>query len=84
MFLNWVYRRTSDSAPTGISYPFNPITGGNPAPSDACNYTDSGTWEGFRNIDEMGLLQATAKPGNVRYWWMEGTLETVFNAQGWK
>jgi hypothetical protein len=34
MFLNWVYRRTTDLAPAG----------------DPCNYPLTGEWEGFQNI----------------------------------
>jgi len=84
MFLNWVYRRTTDAAPTGITSNFDPLTADSPAPQAACNYPDSGTWIGFRNIDRFGMLQATEKPGNVRYWWMEGTLERIFRDEGWK
>jgi hypothetical protein len=63
--------------------------GGEPviAPQAACDYPTSGeeiTWDGFRNIDRAGMLQSDAKPGNARYWWMEGTLERIFRDKGWK
>lgn len=83
MFLNWVYRRTTDNAPTGIVNEFDPLTGGNSAPTDACNYSSTGSWQGFKNITSDGQPDTT-QPGNVRYWWMEGTLHVVFRSQNWK
>jgi hypothetical protein len=38
MFLNWVYRRTSDAPPQ----------------DDPCDYALSGNWVGFENIDIYG------------------------------
>jgi hypothetical protein len=81
MFLNWVYRRTSDAAPTGIPVGFVPSDG--TAPPDACAYPLSGNWVGFRNINRDGLQDASA-PGNVRYWWMEGTLGVIFASRSWR
>jgi len=62
MFLNWVYRRITDSAPTG----------------DRCTTSvQVGTWQGFRNINGSGTFDATL-PGNARYWWMEEQLAAIF------
>lgn len=88
MFLNWVYRRTSDSAPS-ISATFDPLIDDGPAPQAACNYDailnpDGQPWEGFLNIDREGNLQSIARPGNVRYWWTEGVLNLVFQQLNWK
>ncbi len=85
MFLNWVYRRTSDAAPTGIPIPFDPLNNDNPAPSLACSYPNTGSWVGFANIINDGTIDTSnAKTGNVRYWWMEGTLDRVFRDLSWK
>jgi hypothetical protein len=82
MFLNWVYRRTSDAAPTNIPLEFNPLGRDGP-PVAACNYAISGSWLGFRNINRDGS-DDTRRPGNVRYWWIEGTLQVIFRSQTWK
>jgi hypothetical protein len=91
MFLNWVYRRFQDAAPTGIASPFDPLVNDDPAPASACNYEADGDWEGFRNIGGDGNPEPTnpqsgnnPKSGNVRYWWMEGTLGVIFQNRGWK
>lgn len=83
MFLNWVYRRTTDTAPSNIPIPFDPLTFDAPAPIDACNYAQNGAWQGFKNIREDGSTD-TRKPGNVRYWWIEGTLDRIARDRGWK
>ena len=80
MFLNWVYRRTSDVAPTGI--PDNFVPNGDVATqldqlSPACSYPAAGVWQGFRNITKTNSPDDTL-PGNRRYWWMEGTLASIF------
>jgi len=87
MFLNWVYRRTSDAAPSNLPSDFVPN-----APSlavqvtqlaDACTYPSTGAWEGFQNINRTGNPDPTL-PGNRRYWWIEGTLSTIFQNEGWQ
>lgn len=79
MFLNWVYRRTTDTAPTNISAdPLSGIT-----PQDTCNYAQTGNWMGFQNIDRTGASDTT-KPGNTRYWWMESVMTIIFNQQQWR
>jgi hypothetical protein len=84
-FLNWVYRRTTDAAPTNIPIPFNPFTHDDPAPVAACNYPNTGSWVGFANILSTGAVDTSnAKTGNVRYWWMEGTLDRIFRDLSWK
>jgi hypothetical protein len=79
MFLNWVYRRTTDNPPTNISN--TPLSDVLP-PFDACNYALAGTWRGFQNIMRDGSSDPS-KPGNARYWWMEAVLDTMFSQQGW-
>ncbi len=80
MFLNWVYRRTSDSAPTDLIPNFDPNgdvgTQLNQL-SPACNYPATGAWQGFHNITKTNSPDDTL-PGNRRYWWMEGTLINIF------
>ncbi|KXK35136.1 MAG: hypothetical protein UZ06_CHB003000713, partial [Chlorobi bacterium OLB6] len=83
MFLNWVYRRTSDLAPTGLAPDFDPTTHDTPAPSDACSYFPTGQWEGFANTLRDGNPDSRL-PGNARYWWMEGTMSFIFSDKGWK
>jgi hypothetical protein len=57
----------------------------NPPPSAACNYANQGNWVGFLNIVGDGSTDANNdKPGNVRYWWMEGTLDRIFRDLSWK
>lgn len=85
MFLNWVYRRTTDVAPTGIPVPFDPLANDDPAPIAACNYPNTGNWAGFANILDTGATDTSnAKAGNVRYWWIEGTLDRIFRDSFWK
>ena len=83
MFLNWVYRRTTDAAPTNIPTNFDPISDAAPAPADACNYALQSSWEGFRNINRDGTDDGR-RPGNVRYWWIEGMLNVIFLNRSWK
>lgn len=79
MFLNWVYRRTTDNAPAipnGYTFNFNaPLT-------EACSYAQQGTWLGFQNIDKDGQ-QKPNKSGNARYLWMEEVLIDVFTVKLW-
>lgn len=65
MFLNWVYRRNTDS----------------PAPADACAGSVSldGPWEGFKNVDWSTGQQDSTKPGTRRYKWMEDNMLSMFN-----
>jgi hypothetical protein len=56
MFLNWVYRRITDS-------PDGPV-------GDPCMYPLDGNWQGFKNIDINGNVDLQLS-GNVRYWWMD-------------
>lgn len=75
-FLNWVYRRTSDS--TAISLNLD----------DACIISDTGKWLGFQNINKQNESEIyqdsqgsnhNARSGNRRYVWMHIIIEGVFN-----
>lgn len=75
-FLNWVYRRTSDS--TAISLNLD----------DACIISDTGKWLGFQNINKQNEPEIyqdsqgsnhNARSGNRRYVWMHIIIEGVFN-----
>ena len=71
MFLNWVYRRVTDS----ISDP----TVGSPCAGPA----EIGAWQGFRNIDGNGAFDSSL-PGNARYWWLEAQMQAIFTEHNWQ
>lgn len=77
-FLNWVYRRTSDS--TAISLNLD----------DACIISGTGKWLGFQNINKQNEPEIyqdsqgsnhNARSGNRRYVWMHIIIEGVFNGK---
>jgi len=73
MFLNWVYRKVTDTAWTG-----NP-----------CTYPEMGSWQGFLNInwlDDPNGISDSRLPGNARFGWMENQMATIFSQHaslGW-
>lgn len=84
MFLNWVYRRTSDNTiPTGgangACYP----PGSSSWTSAEWNALAPGNWEGFQNVNEYGQPDYRL-PGNRRFWWMEEQMNDILTLKGWK
>ena len=61
MFLNWVYRRTTGGDFIG----------------DPCIAPLTGSWEGFLNINHLGVTYE-GKPGNIRYEWIDDQLYVIF------
>jgi len=71
MFLNWVYRRIKDGPVNWTSCALD-----NTQVDDEPQ--EIGDWQGFRNIDAVGVFDTTL-PGNARYEWMENFMITVFD-----
>lgn len=69
MFLNVVYRLTSDTLP---SFDIE----------EACDYDAEGSWSGFKNVDVSEQLLEETLPGNRRYWWMYGALNIILQGLG--
>jgi hypothetical protein len=78
MFLNWVYRKITDSNASSVS--------ANPCASPA-----TGTWTGFLNTSWFGsACHSTAGcpdydglSGNRRFAWMEDQISQIFSQHGW-
>ncbi len=68
MFLNWVYRLTSDATVPSTT------------PDEACTSpVGNGTqWEGFQNLSGNNTYD-DGRSGNRRYWWMHNTMRDLLN-----
>lgn len=96
MFLNWVYRRTTDKENTYFD-PVNDDPCMENSKNDNRTWQDVDTsWEGFRNIDGTGQFdlrclgadtceevdKIPALPGNVRYQWMDQQMREYLGIGG--
>lgn len=70
MFLNWIYRRSTDGA----------VEESSDETARCTTQMEIGSWLGFRNIDGNGNYDTTL-PGNARFWWMEEQLRQIFQEQ---
>ena len=78
MFLNWVYRYTTQG------WIHNDDKCDNTVPIITQNQ-NLGFWLGFKNFDTTGNPNLTTLPGNVRFVWMQETMQLIFNNhQDWQ